>query len=220
MKIPSVLFLLLLSGLTMQTAQSKPSPYALEQRHVNPNNPEDIVVRVYNRQNGQTIWQKHFRALSRIAWSKDHTALALYLSRSNSEEKWPSAPKHIYSNTASPQGIELVIWQAGMTGLQVYRKWLYRPNWNAYDGVLDMRWSPHNRRLAVRLWGSGGWDLNVGQVWCLEPRTGQLRYAANGIKEMWWHSDRRLAYRKRKTGANGAPESLGVSDQVYYWVWQ
>ncbi len=220
MKIKNFLLLLLFSGLTPQAVHGKSVLYALEQRHVNPNNPEEIVARVYNSQTGQTIWRKHFAALNRVAWSKDHSALAMSVFPSTSKTQWPAEPGNRYANTASPQRMELWIWRAGTAGVQVYRKWLYRPDWNAYDGVLDMKWSAHNRRLALQLWGSGGWDLNSGEVWCLEPKTGRLRYVTDGIKAMWWNSDRWLCYRKQRKGSSGFPGYGGISRRVFHWAWR
>ena len=144
--------------------------YALSQQTHDGN----VVLRLYNKQTRALVWTRTVKDTDRVSWSKDYHALALAVFVNNGP-------------------VSILFWREGQVAPMYCRQ---AKHWGNYedDGVINFAWSPDNQRLLFRTWGSGGLDMNVGSLWCLNISTGYLQTISPSVRQMEWVGKRSFRY--------------------------
>ena len=189
------IFVLLCLLLCHPAAASQSRPYRLTERRMAN---EQTALRLINRAAGRTVWTKHVGDLDCLAWSADGRALAL----------------SVY--TAGKTPFHLLVWQEGRPARLVNISPAL--GGGSIDGVLDIQWSPDKRRLLFRGWQSGGKDLNVGQLGCLDRKTGRISFVPAGVRQMQWVGPARARYRVEKIVAHGNRTSVIDDPRPRFWT--
>ncbi|MFN3652414.1 MAG: hypothetical protein ACK47B_22795 [Armatimonadota bacterium] len=127
-----------------------PRRYELEQRKISD---AETRLRLYNRRTGRTVWTRTIAQVEQIAWSKDGTALAVVDDRAG-----------VWNRSGY---FRLIYWRVGE---RVQVRDDLRPL-ERFEGLIDLEWSPDNRRLLL-LGGlsMGALMVGTGDLWCFDTR--------------------------------------------------
>ena len=153
-----------------------------------------------NRATGHTVWKKQVGYLDCVGWSHDHKALAL----------------SITSLGETP--FRLLIWQKG-TPVRLLDDSPVPPGYGGgyIDGVVDIVWSPDDRRVLFRIWQSGSKSMNLGVLECLDTKHGQISTLPGDVRQMQWLGPHRVKYRVMKIVTHGNDETLIEDARPRYW---
>jgi probable HAF family extracellular repeat protein len=171
-----------------------PGPYAVQARRVSP---YKTVIRLYRVKSGKTVWTRIINrigfildpgehhsqqggtpASSNFKWSRDGRALAFL-----EDLRGPSHKTH------SP--FRLYLWREGEA-----LRWIERYEALDEDGFENVIWSPDAQRVLLRVWGSGGLDINSGSLWCYHVGTGRLHLVKGGVRRAQWIGPKKVRYWK------------------------
>jgi len=177
---------LVLHGLLPSAKASSSPPYSLSQHQVREGR---VILRLINERTGELVWKRTVVEVNRVGWAQDRKALGLAI----------FAP-------GSNVNFQLLIWRENkpvrlIAGGLRHHGWGFEGYEN--DGVLDFAWSPDDRRVLFRPWGSGGKDLNVGSLYCLDVNNWRLSWLPKGVRRMQWQGNRRVKYRVMKSWSRG-----------------
>lgn len=169
--------LMLLCFLWCQTAIAaprEPATYKLETQTVGS---DQTILRFINRTTGRTLWKKSVKNVDCVGWSHDHQALAL----------------SVYVGGKTP--FRLLLWQAGKPLRVIDDSALPAVGEGFIDGVIDIVWSPDDRRVLYRVYQSGGKSLNNGRLYCLDTKSWRLALIPGNVRQMKWHKANEVWYR-------------------------
>ena len=196
---PAICLLLLHTLLSSAWGASRAS-YTLSQRHTRS---DKVILRLINRHTGRRVWQRTVLYADHVGWARDRKALAL-------------AVFVVGSNV----NFRLLVWQEGKPA-----RLLAGPGrhggWGAggyeNDGVIDSAWSPDDRRVLFRPWGSGGKDMNVGTLLCLDADRWRLNTVNDSVMRAQWLGPHRIRYQPMEVIKHGSTFSYRTAHRWRYW---
>lgn len=174
-----VIALFLLISQAVSASNAHISQYILTQQRIADN---QTTLCLINRATGQTIWKKQAANLDCVGWSSDHKALALsiYLGSDYTAGKTP---------------FRLLIWQEGKPIHLLDDSFMPVESGGGFiDGVIDIVWSPDNRRVLYRVWQSGSKTVNNGLLYCLDTKSWHLSSVPYEVRHMQWLGANRVRY--------------------------
>jgi hypothetical protein len=167
----SVFVSLLGSAVVIFNAASA-TQFGLQQRKLPKNR---TVIRVYDRENGRTIWRRITRNVIVVRWANDGTALAI-VEALDSVSPW----------------LRLIAWRSG----EPVRSFRHIAPFRRFETVKDVVWSPdHTQLLLIGPRSMGEADLGFGSLWCFRLQDAKARMITDAqVTRAQWLTAKRVRF--------------------------
>ena len=166
-----------------------------------------VTVQVYDRKIKKSVWRRTFDHAGQFVWSPDRTCLAVEV-------------------MGSDYAFGLLTWRVGQSPRLLSKQPVFQDN----DGILEMRWSPDNRKLLLLTWaGGGGGDFRMGRISVLDLSRGRffippISASRGNVRRVRWQNNRVIRFWKvsKRPGIDGFPLTekrshlMRCSDLLFY----
>jgi hypothetical protein len=148
-------------------------------------------ISLLHRRTGRLVWMRTVDVAFGAGWSRNGKAVAV------------GVMKH--------ERLGLLVWRAGR------RPYLVDVPGDP-DYTMGFLWSSDNRRVAVRLGGSGDSLADAGMLYCMNAASRRFSYVGRSVRKYEWTSTRRLRYWVVKhIERNGLPDRV-VEPKPRVWT--
>jgi hypothetical protein len=134
-----------------------------------------VTLVLINRVTNHPVWVRHVLGLDCIGWSNDRQALALSI------------------RVPGRRPFRVLTWHMGGT-TRLFDDSDSAVGGGYIDGVIDLGWSPGDRRVLLRSYQSGGKNVGEGSLFCLAVADGRMYHIGDRVTRMRWLGLRRVRY--------------------------